>query len=403
MILHHAPWVLPVARPVLADGAVAAADGRIRAVGDFAELKKQYPGAAVREHSHQALMPALINAHIHLELSHLPPADPHHAPEHFTAWIAELLNRRNQLGTTGKPVENAARMILAQQYQSGVIALGDIGNTDTADNLGDDFPGLLFHFREFLGLSPKTVKKLMVQLADEPDTVCCTAHAPYSTHADLIVALKRRCRRLGHLFPIHVAESGSENQLISSSSGELKDFLQQRGFWDDACRTSEIDNSGSVQYLDQLGILDEQTMCVHCVHVSRDDVQLIAARGTKICLCPGSNRFLGVGRAPVQSFLEKGILPAIGTDSSASNPEISIWREMRLLREDHPALDPADIIAMATVGGALTLGIDQDYGTLAQGKRARFLAVPVPDHTNTSRQLLNDLVADNASIQPIWI
>lgn len=403
IIIHRAPWLVTVARPVPAAGAIAVAGGRILAVGEFAELQAEYPGAGIWDHHGCALVPPLVNAHIHLELSHLARPGPHSVPESFTAWVAELLARREQLGATGENVAAAARQTLDQQYRSGVIALADIGNTDTTVKLAGDAPGGLYHFREFLGLTRNAARENLAVLAGEPEQNRCTAHAPYSTHADLITALKRRARRWGHLFPIHVAESQAENELVSSGGGELKDFLRQRGFWDDSFQPTGIDNSGSVRYLHQLGVLDERTLCVHCVHVGREEVRLLADSKAKICLCPGSNRFLGVGRAPVALFLQHGILPALGTDSLASNRELSLWREIRLLQEDHPDLEPADIFAMATLGGATALGIEQDYGTLEQGKSADFLAVPLPDGIKAPGQLLNYLVTGGPAIQPVWI
>ncbi|MCI5119366.1 MAG: hypothetical protein D3913_15810, partial [Candidatus Electrothrix sp. LOE1_4_5] len=81
--------------------------------------------------------------------------------------------------------------------------------------------------------------------------------------------------------------------------------------------------------------------------------------------------------APVEKYLNKGILPALGTDSLTSNPELSLWREMRLLAEDHPAVKPRDILRMATLGGAEALGLDRQLGSLEAGKAAALLAVDV--------------------------
>jgi cytosine/adenosine deaminase-related metal-dependent hydrolase len=158
-----------------------------------------------------------------------------------------------------------------------------------------------------------------------------------------------------------------------------------------------------VQYLHQLGILDEKTLCVHCIHVSDNEIELLAQTGSWVCLCPGSNRYLGVGKAPVAKYLQSGILPALGTDSLASNPEISIWREMQLLAEDHCAVEHAVILAMATVAGAAALNLDVETGTLEPGKRADFLAVPLPNTVQNAAEVYAYLVTTGSSIQPEWI
>ncbi|NOX79562.1 MAG: hypothetical protein GXP57_00425, partial [Deltaproteobacteria bacterium] len=185
-IIHRAPWLVTVARPMPAAGAVAVAGGRILAVGEFTELQAEYPGAGVRDHHGCALVPPLVNAHIHLELSHLVRIGPHAVPESFTAWVAGLLARRERLGATGENVTAAARQTLDQQYRSGVIALADIGNTDTTAKLAGNGPVVLYHFREFLGLTRNAARENLAVLAGEPELHRCTAHAPYSTHADLI-------------------------------------------------------------------------------------------------------------------------------------------------------------------------------------------------------------------------
>jgi aminodeoxyfutalosine deaminase len=403
LTIHRAPWIVPATRPVLADGAVAVESDRIIDVGPFRELQKKYPDSAIRDHEGCALTPPLINTHLHLELSHL------HIPHHketvngFTGWIAALLALRQRLGATGGDVEAAAREVMRHQHRSGIIALGDIGNTDLGLRLSREFPGVLLSFREFLGRSKKSRRAVQEQLDREPDDRLFTAHAPYSTHAELIRSLKFRARRLDHPFPIHVAEPASERDMLSHGTGELYSFLRDRGFLDDAFQPpAGIDNFGSVLYLHSLGVLDERTICVHCIHVSQEEIRILAETGTRVCLCPGSNRYLQVGTAPADRFLQHGILPALGTDSLASNPELSIWREMRILQENHPGIEPADIFAMATLGGASALGLDDRYGSLTPGKAAQFLAVPLGGKISSAPMLQEYLVGGNEKIQPAW-
>ncbi|MDY0352307.1 MAG: amidohydrolase family protein [Desulfobulbaceae bacterium] len=404
VLLHRAPWVVRVDGPAIADGAVAVRAGSIVGVGPARELNKQYPGAPVREHEHCTLTPPLVNAHIHLELSHLHIPRCRQEVAGFTDWIAALLDLRQQLGATGAAVETAARRIMQVQHDSGVIAMGDIGNTDLGLRLSQEFPGALLPFREFLGRSPATRRTVREQLGREPDDRMFTAHAPYSTHAELIQSLKFRARRLNHPFPIHVAEPASEGDLLSRATGELYTFLRERGFLDDTYQPpAGADNFGSVRYLHSLGVLDERTICVHCIHVSVEEVMILAETGARVCLCPGSNRYLQVGTAPAALFLRHGILPALGSDSLASNPELSIWREMRILQENAPDIDPARIFAMATLGGASALGLAGMYGTLAPGKSARFLAVPLTEKIGSAPELYEYLVTGNSEIQPAWV
>ncbi|MCW5213555.1 amidohydrolase family protein, partial [Desulfobulbus sp. TB] len=283
-----------------------------------------------------------------------------------------------------KVIQDAARAVLVEQHQQGVIAIADISNTGFIQKLAPEFPGHLICCKEYLGLRASELTASLDRLAGEgervghPDptdpTICCTAHAPYSTHLDLLLALKTRATRLGQIFSIHVAESLAEHDMISQGRGEMRDFLEQRGLWEKSFQPTGLESKGSVSYLNDHGLLDSKTLCVHCIHVTDMEIDLLAQKKVKVCLCPGSNRYLGVGTAPVAKYF-KGILPALGTDSLTSNPELSIWREMRLLAEEHPAVAPADILRMATLGGAEALGLDGRVGSLEVGKTAAFQAV----------------------------
>lgn len=402
LILHQAPWVVPVSAPSIADGAVAVKSGTIVEAGPCRELKNKYPGATIQEHAGTALIPALINAHIHLELSHLPIPLLRPDVDGFIDWIETLLTLREQRGAVGETVENEARKILHQQYEQGVIALGDIGNTDIGAQLGQQHPVRVIHFHEHLGRSAKTRRTILELIQTAPKDKILTAHAPYSTHEELIRKLKERARHNNQPFSIHAAEPPSETNLLCSGTGELYEFLKGRKFIDDAYKppAARIE-PGAIHYLHSLGVLDARTICVHCVHVSPREIQILAQAGAKVCLCPGSNRYLKVGKAPAALYLHDNILPALGTDSLASNPELSLWREMQILHEDHPEINPADILAMATLAGAQALGLDNEYGTLAPGKSGRFLSIPLAVQVQDETKLHEALV--NNAQQPTWV
>ena len=160
-----------------------------------------------------------------------------------------------------------------------------------------------------------------------------------------------------------------------------------------------------VGYLENLGILDDNTLCVHCVHLGDREIQLLAGTGTHVCLCPGSNRFLGVGTAPLEKILAAGILPALGTDSIASNPVLDLWQEMSILAEEHQSVDSATILAMATLGGAKALHRETDFGALAPGCRARFLHVEGREYEKAegADQLLQRLTSCGRPESISWV
>jgi len=242
------------------------------------------------------------------------------------------------------------------------------------------------------------LEKNLHRLDQEHEANLCSGHAPYSTHPRLLRRLKDRATALGHVFPLHTAEPAAEGEMIRQGRGELVDFVRQRGFWDDSFRPRGT--GGSIHYLRDLGLLDSRTLCVHAIHVAEEEIRIMAGEGVKVCLCPGSNQFLGTGKAPVRAYLDHGLLPALGTDSLASNPELSIWREMRLLAEGHPMVAPREIVRMATRGGAEALGLEHRLGALEPGRAADLLVVILPGDVENEEQVYRFLVHHGGLLAP---
>ncbi len=395
--LHSAAWVAPVAAPPIAGGAVAVDAGKIVDVGPLEQLSGRYPGARLSEYGQAVLTPALINAHTHLELSHLGglAASPHQGS--FTDWVSKLIELRIRLGAIGPAVEEAAAAASQQQYADGVSALADIGNTDVALALRPDFPGCLLAFHEYLGMTERSLAINRDRLQLEPANRLCSGHAPYSSHPALLSALKKRARELQQVFPIHTAEPLAELEMLRHGRGEMVNFVRERTGENITFQEAIGPEEGSIHYLYRHGLLDEKTLCIHAIHVSDEEIAILAGTGTKVCLCPGSNSFLQVGTAPLQRYLAHGLLPALGTDSLASNPELSIWREMHLLAKEAQAPDASILFAMATLGGALALGLETQLGSLEPGKQADILVVPLDAPVANADALMRALVSRHAS------
>jgi cytosine/adenosine deaminase-related metal-dependent hydrolase len=399
-------WVVPVGDPVIHDGSLVIVDDRIIDSGQREEILAKYPG--IEESRYPAvLIPGLVNGHIHLELAHLntiPELLPHHT---FTDWIGAVLAQRAENASTMEQRRAAYSALLHDQYASGVVFLADTGNeflSELHSPAKEGWPKIE-RMLEYLGPDRQTCRIAREKIGDLDDRIAATGHAPYSTAPELLQYIKNRCRRLHRIFSIHTAESAAELQFLQSNRGIFRDFLEKRNRWDGTFSFDRMQFSGTIEYYDHLGIVDDMTLLVHCVHVSENELVTIAERGGHVCLCPGSNRFLKVGLPPVAKMLEVGILPALGTDSPASNPLIDLWNEMRLLAEDHPAIDHERIFAMATLGGAQALHVDEDYGSLAIGKKARLLHVSSPAllQCRSGRDVMRELVAGGRPAEISWV
>lgn len=372
-ILHRAPWVAPVSAPPIADGGVVTERGYILAVGRFKDLGIY--NAEVIDHD-CIITPSLVNAHAHLELSHLAdiatPFPSFGLIDDFPAWVEMLLKNKEKREGDKEEIAYHAREALVRLHEKGVGLVADLGNDPQSSRIvSPDGCRVLFYY-ELLGLSRQAEKNALEQLYEVPEDMQCTAHALYSCNAELIRRIKNRTRFNNSIFPIHVAESKDEIQFLQDGSGRMQTFLEKRGAWDGLFTPPKM---GAIEYLDHLRVLDEKTLCVHAVHVTEPEIELLAEREAKVCLCPRSNRNLGIGKAPVADFLKHNIVPALGTDSLASNQTLDIWREMQIMMEDHPELDPETVFSMATQGGAAALGLSDQYGELSRGKRSSMLGI----------------------------
>lgn len=354
-VLHRASWVIPVVAPPLQDGAVLVRDGQIVEIGPWQTMDNSL--CEVIDHGLGILMPGLINAHTHLELSHCQASGRYEKPGDMVRWIGDLLRFRKNYA--GDDVAQVANQCLLEMADSGIDLVVDIGNDPSFSRKHSQTKVLFFH--ELLGLSENSY----IFMTNLRDTVSgdYTCHAPYSTNLQLLLETKAHTRRHQTLLPIHVAESQAEMDFIRTGEGHFKTFIQDLGTWDDSF---QVPGGSPLAYLAEQNLVDERTLCVHCVHVDAADIDLLVQHQAKVCLCLGSNTYLGVGIPPVMEMIQAGLRPCLGTDSRASNPHVSIWREMNIMHEKFANLSGEQIVAMATINGAMALGLPE-YGSLKSG------------------------------------
>ncbi|MBU1163820.1 MAG: amidohydrolase family protein, partial [Proteobacteria bacterium] len=188
-------------------------------------------------------------------------------------------------------------------------------------------------------------------------------------------------------FSIHLAESEDEIEFLQTGKGKWAEFLSER----------RIDFSGwnlpvesPVKYLEDLGVLDENTMAVHLIHAEEKDFEILLRHNVSVCLCLRSNFNLHNMMPDLAGMFKAGIKPCLGTDSLASADSLSIFDEMAFVSKSFPSIPPAEILAMATVNGARALGFEDMFGSLTPGKRAAFVYAPVD--VSSKSELLQALV-----------
>jgi len=373
--LYRARYLVPMAGEPLEDGAVLVEAGRIVAVGPYATLRRHH--AALIDCGDAILLPPLVNAHTHLELTDFPTwaaalADLA-AGETFVDWIRRVVQVKR--ARSGDDFAASVKHGIAQSLAAGTGAVGDILSHFAACSAYAASPlrGRLFF--ETLGHDPARTQPQLQEIATLLAAGLCgrllpglAPHAPYSLSAAHLAATVAQALREQAPLTLHAAESREEVALIRAAAGPIAQVLYPLAGWE----LPSPQHSSPIAYLSRQGALTPGMLLVHGVQVDAADVALIAAAGCGMVLCPRSNARLGVGTAPAALYRQLGVPLALGTDSLASNDSLSLWDEIAAARRVYPAFSPPELLHLATAGGAALLGLTGEMGTLHPGSGAHF-------------------------------
>jgi aminodeoxyfutalosine deaminase len=376
--LFSAPWVLPICESPIAEGAIVLDDSdRIVAVGSNVEMRQRF-GGATNTRVEGAMMPALVNAHTHLELSAL--QVPAQAAAGFIPWAADLMKRITGLAPDLR--QAAIASAISSLEHAGVGAIGDVGNTTASvvSIAASPLVGTFFH--ELTGMRQRQTGDAITSAQSErasipgawPDRIRYTIapHALYSADPALLRDIFTATANYETPTSIHVAEDRDEIEFLRYGSGPWKRTLAQMGF-DPQHRCP---GTGPLRYLRDLGAFNTNRppLLVHMVHADHEDRTIAADAGATVVLCPRSNIAIGGQLPDVPALLSAGISIAVGTDSLASSPSLSPWEEIAVLAGAFPNVSSATWLRAVTLGGALGMHL-HDMGTLAPGKRPGIIAV----------------------------
>ncbi|MFO8033166.1 MAG: amidohydrolase family protein [Desulfohalobiaceae bacterium] len=359
-------------RPWIQDGVLLTAGERILQVDSYKALKPELLDVPLQDLGSSSIMaPGLINAHTHLELSHLQGRT--QLGQGFEPWVQSLI----KLPLSGVEPE-ILQSTLLQLGQNGTICVGDISSHNPRQVLaqlqGSGLEYLLF--LEFLGFSALKSRQLQWPKGLNPKKqkqLSLSGHALYSTHPGTLQLAKDWTLRNKRPFALHLAEHAGEVELLATGRGGLAELLKGALLPEDYVPPG----MSPVRFADSLGLLDGQTLAVHCVHLSPQDLEILQERGCYVCLCPRSNNNINVGRAPWEKMLQAGMPLCLGTDSLASNQDLDLWSEAEhLLRYKQIEIKLPDLLRFMTMNPARILGLERSLGSLQPGKRAAFSLVP---------------------------
>jgi cytosine/adenosine deaminase-related metal-dependent hydrolase len=377
-IVHADAMLLCDAAPISDGAAVVDARGEIVDVGPAGELLPRHAGAAV-ERVRGAVLPGLVNAHVHLELSALRGLVPGGAG--FVPWVEHMLAMRGEIGPERDA--DAIEQAVDELVGFGTVAVGEVTNTLAAVRAlaRRGLVGNVFH--EVFGVEREPLERRVAalpQVVDEqvgawPSVELAytpTAHTLYTTHPDVTRRILLDAGRRGLRASVHLAEHAAERRFLLYGDGPVADWYQSRL----KLPRDRITHPGKspVAFADDIGALAPHVLNVHLTDARPEELALVAERGTPVVFCPRSNLFIETRLPPLLAARAAGIFPALGTDSLASNTSLDVLAEARALADRFPTIPARDLVRMATWEGGRALGRD-DVGRIARGARPGLWAI----------------------------
>ena len=347
---------------MIQNGAIALDGDHVVALGPRAEIESRFGRS---ERLEAVLLPALVNAHTHLELSHL--RGRIQGGEGLAAWIHLLISTRAADPWPGRALDEA----LLELEEAGVAAVGEVTNTLVAlPHLARaGIAGTLYH--EVFGFSGARIEAALAAAADmraragPPGpglAIAPSPHAVYSTNPRVLAELLRAGPA-----SVHLAEDPGERTFCASMTGPFASLIRMLG----AIDLRPLGRSAVAVVAPHLG---PRSLAVHAVDVDEDDLGALARSRATVVLCPRSNLTIG-GRLPdLPRLLAAGIPLAVGTDSLASSPSLSPLAELAALARAFPQISPARLLQLAWNGPAVGA---PSVGRLAPGCAPGIVAAPL--------------------------
>lgn len=369
-LIVHAKWIIPVVpkNTVFTDCSLVVDKGHIVAIKPSDSVARYYQATEEQHLSQHVLMPGLINAHGHAAMSLLRgyaddlPLD---------TWLNDHIWPAEAQHVSAEFVKDGAELAIAEMIRSGTTCFSDMyffpeETAAVAHRTGIrcqvTFP--IFEFPSAWGSGADEYISKGLALRDNYRSnalihVIFGPHAPYTVGDDTFTRIATLAPEIQSGIHVHLHETHNEVNDAVNASGKRP-----------------------IQRLHDLQVLTTTTQCVHMTQLNDEDITLIQQTGAHIIHCPESNLKLASGFCPVNTLLEAGINVALGTDGAASNNNLDMFGEMhtaallgKAVANDAAALNAQQVLEMATINGAIAMGIDHEVGSLEVGKSADMIAV----------------------------
>ncbi len=316
------------------------------------------------------IVPGFINAHCHLELSHMKGLIDNQTVQALPGFIDEIISKRNFPDDLQEKIQKAD----FEMQKNGIVAVGDISNTDDSFNIKKNSKIYYHTFVETFTInnqksdeafeSAKINLKKLNTLGLKGTIV---PHASYSVPDKLYSKIENFDKENLKIISVHNQETTSEDEAIKSKTGALAEVLQNKGF-----ELSDFSYKGKNAIENSLAHQNQNNniLLIHNTFTSKENVKFAEKFSQNIywVFCPLSNLYIENTLPNVPIFFNNDIKTCIGTDSYASNTELSILSELKTITKHFPEISFKDLIKSACLNGAKALKIDNKFGSIEKGK-----------------------------------
>ena len=332
-----------------------------------------------------ALMPRFVNAHTHLEFSDL--RSPLPPPTPFPDWIRAVIRYRTERSEDADSPAAEVRDGTCESNAAGVDLIGEITTSQTgleALRISADAARVTaISFRELIGFSNDRIQQQLqtaqshieaLSRADGSNRIFpgLSPHAPYSVHPDIVAATVDLAAVADVPVAMHLAETRDEIELLESKTGTFVNFLKSLKLWDADVLSSM---SKPVHYLELLSRAPH-ALAIHGNYLSQEEIRFLARHNNvSVVYCPRTHAWFGHPAHPWQKLRAAGATVILGTDSRASNPDLSIWKELQHVARQPNTPPLWQLLPMITTTAAAAMGHPVDEFIIQIGKPLRALQV----------------------------
>lgn len=332
---------------------------------------KENVGSSNIEHFDDIVTPGFVNTHCHLELSHLKNVIKQHTG--IVDFGLGVMKYRNEFSVE---LQQEAMQLADKEMQTqGIVAVGDISNTN--DSLKTKLESNLYYhtFVELIALNPERAdivfengKTLLNEFSKNKLATSLAPHAPYSASLKLIKKIADNCQQLNKPTSIHNQESKAENEFFYSKSGDYLRLYETIKVSIDYFKPTK---KSSLQTIISSLNKEINTLLVHNTFISKEDIEIAKNIHQQLywCLCPNANLYIENTLPDINLLNSSNCSLTIGTDSLASNANLSIVDEINTILKHHPNISIELLLYAATYNGAKFLGIENQFGLLEKNKK----------------------------------